>query len=41
MLNAISVGVLIAAFGWLQADIYRRMETPRSGTTKPPPPLDP
>jgi len=27
-LHAISVGVLIAAFGWLQADIYRRMEKP-------------
>ena len=26
-LHAISVGILIAAFGWLQADIYRRMET--------------
>jgi len=26
VLNAISIGVLIAAFGWLQGDIYRRME---------------
>ena len=25
-LHAISVGVLIAAFGWLQVDIYQRME---------------
>jgi hypothetical protein len=27
VLNAISIGVLIMAFGWLQGDIYRRMET--------------
>jgi hypothetical protein len=26
VLNVISVSVLTAAFGWLQADIYRRME---------------
>ena len=26
VLNAISVGVLVAAFGWLQTGVYRRME---------------
>ncbi len=26
VLNVISVSVLVAAFGWLQADIYQRME---------------
>lgn len=30
-LNVISVSVLVTAFGWLQCDIYRRMETPASG----------
>jgi len=25
-LNVFSVAVLVAVFGWLQADIYRRME---------------
>jgi hypothetical protein len=27
-MNIFSVGILIAVFGWLQADIYRRMERP-------------
>ena len=27
VLNVISVCVIVAAFGWLQADIYQRMET--------------
>jgi hypothetical protein len=30
-LNIFSVAVLIATFGWLQADIYRRMERPEAG----------
>ena len=30
-LNVFSVAVLIATFGWLQADIYRRMEQPGRG----------
>jgi hypothetical protein len=29
VLNAISIGVLMMVFGWLQGDIYRRMETMR------------
>jgi hypothetical protein len=28
ILNVSSIGVLIGLFGWLQADIYRKMETP-------------
>ena len=31
VLNVISVSVLGAAFGWLQADIYARMENARTG----------
>lgn len=28
ILNVFSIGVLLGLFGWFQADIYRRMETP-------------
>jgi hypothetical protein len=32
VLNALSIGVLMMAFGWLQGDIYRRMEAAPAGS---------
>jgi hypothetical protein len=37
ILNAFSVGVLFALFGWLQANIYRRMELPDISQPNHPP----
>lgn len=31
LLNVISVSVIVTAFGWLQADIYKQMEEPAAG----------